>query len=152
MDFEFLSHTGTGALQGQGYLYRNVNNTARPRLVRLVSPTNTSVHDLILVDSPKFHIVLDFMANVEVYHLTIRGANLGSYDGIDAIGSNYWIHDNEVTNRDECVSIKSPSNHALVENLVCNQAGSGTSIGSLNVSAAISNIVSASPLSTQNDR
>lgn len=31
-----------------------------------------------------------------MYHLTIRGANLGSYDGIDAIGTNYWIHDNEV--------------------------------------------------------
>jgi rhamnogalacturonan hydrolase len=28
--------------------------------------------------------------------LTIRGANLGSYDGIDAIGTNYHIHDNEV--------------------------------------------------------
>jgi hypothetical protein len=49
-----------------------------------------------LVDSPKFHIVLDFVLNVEVYHLTIRGANLGSYDGIDAIGTNYYIHDNEV--------------------------------------------------------
>jgi hypothetical protein len=32
-----------------------------------------------------------------VYHLTIRGANLGSYDGIDAVGENYWIHDNEVS-------------------------------------------------------
>lgn len=48
------------------------------------------------MDSPKFHIVLDFVLNVEVYHLTIRGANLGSYDGIDAIGTNYYIHDNEV--------------------------------------------------------
>ncbi|CAI7638895.1 unnamed protein product [Penicillium pancosmium] len=112
----------------------------RPRLVRLISPINATVHDLILVDSPKFHIILDFALNVEVYHLTIRGANLGSYDGIDAIGTNYYIHDNEVTNRDECVSIKSPSHHALVENLVCNQAGSGISIGSLNVSAEISNI------------
>ena len=117
-------------------------STYRPRLVRLVSPTNASVHDLLLIDSPKFHIVLDFAVNVEAYHLTIRGANLGSYDGIDAIGENYWIHDNEVTNRDECVSVKSPSNHALVENLICNQAGSGISIGSLNSSAEISNIVS----------
>jgi len=131
-------------------------STNRPRLVRLVSPINASIHDLFLIDSPKFHFVLDFAINVEVYHLTIRGGNLGSYDGIDAIGTNYYIHDNEVgysdvcrnamliiqvTNRDECVSIKSPSNHALVENLVCNQAGSGISIGSLNVSAAISNIV-----------
>ncbi|KAJ5786800.1 CAZyme family GH28 [Penicillium pulvis] len=140
VDFEFYSSNGKGAFQGQGYIYRDLDNTDRPRLVRLISPTNASVHDLILVDSPKFHIVLDFAVNVEAYHLTIRGANLGSYDGIDAIGTNYWIHDSEVTNRDECVSVKSPSHHALVENLVCNQAGSGISIGSLNVSAEISNI------------
>ncbi|KAJ5313750.1 uncharacterized protein N7443_000634 [Penicillium atrosanguineum] len=140
VDFEFYSSNGLGAIQGQGYIYRNLDNTDRPRLVRLFSPTNASVHDLILVDSPKFHIVLDFAVNVEAYHLTIRGANLGSYDGIDAIGTNYHIHDSEVTNRDECVSVKSPSHFALVENLVCNQAGSGVSIGSLNVSAEISNI------------
>lgn len=72
------------------------SSTDRPRSVRLISPVNVSVHDLILVDSPKFHFVLDFGINAEIYHLTIRGANLGSYDGIDAIGTNYWIHDNEV--------------------------------------------------------
>ncbi|CAI0644902.1 unnamed protein product [Colletotrichum noveboracense] len=140
VDFEFYSQNGKGAIQGQGYLYRNSGNTFRPRLVRLISPINTSVHDLILVDSPKFHIVFDFAVNLEAYHLTIRGANLGSYDWVDVVGTNYWIHDIEVTNRDECVSVKSPSNHALVENLVCNQAGSGISIGSLNVSASIANI------------
>ncbi|KAF5505520.1 Rhamnogalacturonase A [Colletotrichum siamense] len=140
VDFEFYSPNGKGAIQGQGYLYRNSGNTFRPRLVRLISPINTSVHDLILVDSPKFHIVFDFAVNLEAYHLTIRGANLGSYDGVDVVGTNYWIHDIEVTNRDECVSVKSPSNHALVENLVFNQAGSGISIGSLNVSASIANI------------
>ncbi|KAL2875240.1 hypothetical protein SGCOL_009530 [Colletotrichum sp. CLE4] len=144
VDFEFYSKNGKGAIQGQGYLYRNLAKygvrTFRPRLVRLISPINTAVHDLILVDSPKFHIVFDFAVNLEVYHLTIRGANLGSYDGVDVVGTNYWIHDIEVTNRDECVSVKSPSNHALVENLVCNQAGSGISIGSLNVSASIANI------------
>ncbi|KAM0209972.1 hypothetical protein ACHAPA_008211 [Fusarium lateritium] len=140
VDFEFFSKNGKGAIQGQGYIYRNLANTFRPRLVRLISPIDTAVHDLILVDSPKFHIVFDFAENLEVYHLTIRGANLGSYDGVDVVGTNYWIHDIEVTNRDECVSVKSPSNHALVENLVCNQAGSGISIGSLNTSASIANI------------
>jgi hypothetical protein len=74
----------------------NSTSTNQPRLLRLISPINTAVHDLILIDSPKFHFVLDFGLNVEVYHLTIRGANLGSYDGIDAIGTNYHIHDNEV--------------------------------------------------------
>jgi rhamnogalacturonan hydrolase len=43
------------------------------------------------------------------------------------------------------VSVKSSSHHALVENLVCNRVGSGISIGSLNVSAEISNIVRNSP-------
>lgn len=55
------------------------------------------MHDLILVDSPKFHIVFDFAVNLEVYHLTIRGANLGSYDGVDVVGTNYWVHDIEVS-------------------------------------------------------
>ncbi|KAI8268127.1 Rhamnogalacturonase A [Colletotrichum sp. SAR11_239] len=95
VDFEFFSQNGKGAIQGQGYLYRNSGNTFRPRLVRLISPINTSVHDLILVDSPKFHIVFDFAVNLEAYHLTIRGANLGSYDGVDVVGTNYWIHDIE---------------------------------------------------------
>ncbi|KAJ0383878.1 hypothetical protein COL922a_009538 [Colletotrichum nupharicola] len=95
VDFEFYSQNGKGAIQGQGYLYRNSGNTFRPRLVRLISPINTSAHDLILVDSPKFHIVFDFAVNLEAYHLTIRGANLGSYDGVDVVGTNYWIHDIE---------------------------------------------------------
>lgn len=51
----------------------------------------------------------------------------------------------QVTNRDECVCVKSPSHHALIEHNVCNQAGSGISIGSLNVSAEISNIVGRRP-------
>ncbi|TGO44810.1 hypothetical protein BCON_0459g00040 [Botryotinia convoluta] len=140
VDFELYSSNGLGAIQGQGYLYRISGNTNRPRMLRLISPINATIHDLLLIDSPKFHFIFDFGENIEVYHLTIRGANLGSYDGIDAIGTNYWVHDNEVTNRDECVSVKSPSHHALVENLVCNQVGSGISIGSLNVSAEISNI------------
>ncbi|KAI8290773.1 Rhamnogalacturonase A [Colletotrichum sp. SAR11_57] len=70
VDFEFYSQNGKGAIQGQGYLYRNSGN-------------------------PKFHIVFDFAVNLEAYHLTIRGANLGSYDGVDVVGTNYWIHDIE---------------------------------------------------------
>jgi len=54
------------------------------------------VHDLYLIDSPKFHIVFDFGVNIEAYHLTIRGADLGSYDGVDVVSTNFWIHDIEV--------------------------------------------------------
>lgn len=63
----------------EGALTEHDCSTDRPRLVRLISPTNASVHDLILVDSPKFHLLLDFAVHVEAYHLTIWGNNLGSY-------------------------------------------------------------------------
>lgn len=55
-------------------------------------------------------------------------------------GDNYWIHDVEVTNRDECVTVKSPSSNILVERIWCNQSG-GSAIGSLGADTAISNIL-----------
>ena len=51
----------------------------------------------------------------EIYNLAIRGADIGGSDGIDVWGDNHWIHDVMVTNRDECVTIKSPASNILVE-------------------------------------
>lgn len=63
--------------------------------------TDFSVHDIALVDSPAFHLVLDTCTNGEVYNMIVRGANEGGLDGIDLWGSNIWVHDVEVTNKDE---------------------------------------------------
>jgi len=49
---------------------------------------------------------LDTVTNGEVYNVIIRGGNEGGLDGIDVWGTNMWIHDVEVTNKDECVTIK----------------------------------------------
>lgn len=38
--------------------------------------------------------------------MIIRGGNEGGLDGIDVWGSNIHVHDVEVTNRDECVTVK----------------------------------------------
>ncbi|KAI0659450.1 rhamnogalacturonase [Cubamyces menziesii] len=135
-DFEFYSANSAGGIQGYGYQCRN----AGPRLIRMVTSTNWSLHDLILVDSPEFHLVIQQGSNGEVYNLAIRGANLGGSDGVDVWGSNYWIHDVEVTNRDECVTVKSPSNNILVERIWCNQSG-GSAIGSLSDGTAIQDVV-----------
>lgn len=67
-----------------------------------------SVHDIRLVDSPAFHLIFDTCSNGEVYNVIIRGGNLGGLDGIDVWGFNMWIHDIEVTNKDECVTVKNP--------------------------------------------
>ncbi|KAI5119241.1 hypothetical protein M0805_008792 [Coniferiporia weirii] len=135
-DFEFFSSNSAGAIQGLGYQCRN----AGPRLIRMVTSTNYSVHDLILVDSPEFHLVIQQGSNGEIYNMAIRGTNLGGSDGVDIWGDNYWIHDVEVTNRDECVTVKSPSTNILVERIWCNQSG-GSAIGSLGADTAIENIL-----------
>lgn len=108
--------------------------------------------------APEFHLVIQAGSNGEVYNLAIRGTNLGGSDGVDVWGvftfctqrnkcdlilykgTNYWIHDIEVTNRDECVTVKSPANNILIERIWCNQSG-GSAIGSLGVGTAIENIV-----------
>ena len=63
--------------------------------------TNFSVHDIALVDSPAFHFTMDTCTNGEVYNLIIRGADRGGLDGVDIWSTNIWVHDVEVTNRDE---------------------------------------------------
>jgi len=45
-----------------------------------------------------------------------------------------------VTNKDECVTVKSPAKNILVENIYCNSSG-GCAIGSLGVDTSISSVV-----------
>ena len=146
-DIEVYSSDNQGAINGQGYLKRKNGGSQNARLLRFINVTNLSVHNLILVDSPTFHLIFNGVTNLEAYYLTIRGPDIGGTDGIDLIcTSNCHIHDFEVTNRDECVSVKSPSANVLIENALCNHSG-GMSIGSLTAditsaadAAAVSNI------------
>ncbi|KZT65507.1 glycoside hydrolase family 28 protein [Daedalea quercina L-15889] len=135
-DFEFYSANSAGGIQGLGYECRNDG----PRLIRMVTSTYWSLHDLILVDSPEFHLVIQDGSSGEVYNLAIRGADIGGSDGVDVWGDNYWIHDVEVTNRDECVTVKSPASNILVEQIWCNQSG-GSAMGSLSVNTSITDIL-----------
>lgn len=78
-------------------------------------------------------------ANGEAYNLAIRGGNMGGLDGVDVWGSNIWIHDVMVTNKDECVTTKSPSNNILVEQIYCNWSG-GSALGSFAFDTNVSNV------------
>ncbi|KAI1317826.1 pectin lyase fold/virulence factor [Xylariaceae sp. FL0255] len=128
-DFEFYSATSSGAIQGYGYQFLE-SGTYGPRILRLTGVTSFSVHDIILVDSPAFHFTMDTCTNGEVYNMIIRGANRGGLDGVDVWGTNIWIHDVEVTNKDECVTVKSPASNIMIESIYCNWSG-GSAIGSL---------------------
>ncbi|KAK6207301.1 hypothetical protein LQW54_007259 [Pestalotiopsis sp. IQ-011] len=137
-DVEVYSATSKGAMQGYGYEFHS-QGTYGPRLLRFYKCTDFSVHDLILVDSPAFHLSLDTCTNGELYNMIIRGANEGGLDGIDVWSTNIWVHDIEVTNKDECVTVKSPANNILVEQVHCNWSG-GCAMGSLGSGVAISDI------------
>ncbi|KAH7339051.1 putative endo-rhamnogalacturonase F [Rhizoctonia solani] len=143
-EFELYSSNGKGAIQGQGYLYRlRPNQDGRsgwPRLLRVHISSNFSVHDIKLVDAPSFHLVVGEAVNAEVHRITIRGGNQGGLDGVDISGTNYHVHHVEVTNRDECICVKSPSKQATIENIRCNQSG-GSTIGSLKDGSVIENIL-----------
>ncbi|RAL67066.1 hypothetical protein DID88_007846 [Monilinia fructigena] len=139
-DFEMYSSTSAGAIQGYGYEYRKASKSGGARLLRLYDATNWSVHDIALVDAPAFHFSIDTCTNGEVYNMIIRGGNKGGLDGIDVWGNNIWIHDVEVTNKDECVTVKNPSKNLLIEDIYCNSSG-GCGMGSLGVDTDISNIV-----------
>ncbi|KAM0212481.1 hypothetical protein ACHAPA_008805 [Fusarium lateritium] len=129
VDFEFYSSTSKGAIQGYGYEFHK-NNKYGPRILRFFDVKSFSMHDVALVDSPAFHFSLDTCSDGEVYNTVIHGGARGGLDGIDVWGSNIHIHDVEVSNKDECVTVKNPSDHLLIENVFCNWSG-GCGMGSL---------------------
>ncbi|KAE8445116.1 hypothetical protein EG329_013718 [Mollisiaceae sp. DMI_Dod_QoI] len=137
-DFELYSNTSKGAIQGYGYTF-HANGNYGPRLLRLNKVTDFSVHDIALIDAPAFHFVMDTCTNGEIYNMVVRGGNEGGLDGIDIWGANIHVHDVEVSNRDECVTVKSPASNMLIENIYCNWSG-GCAMGSLGSDTAISNI------------
>jgi rhamnogalacturonan hydrolase len=104
-DFELYSSTSKGAIQGYGYQFHS-QGTYGPRLLRLTNAQYFSVHDIMLVDSPQFHLTIDTGTGGELYNMIIRGGNEGGLDGIDVWGFNMHVHDIEVTNKDECVTVK----------------------------------------------
>ncbi|KAL9063151.1 MAG: hypothetical protein Q9157_008381 [Trypethelium eluteriae] len=138
-DFEFFSGNSKGAIQGYGYEYLE-NGNYGTRLLRFTNVNHFSMHGIALVDSPSYYVVFDTCSNGEIYNLIIRGiSTLGETDGVDVWGSNIWVHDVEVTNGDECVTVKSPAKNFLIESIYCNLSG-GTAIGSLGTGTDISNI------------
>ncbi|KAE8131579.1 RGase A [Aspergillus pseudotamarii] len=139
-DFEFFSSTSQGAIQGLGYEFHKDGSLDGPRLLRFYEVTDFSVHDVALVDSPAFHLSLDTCKNAELYNMAIRGGDSGGLDGVDVWSENVWVHDVEVTNKDECVTVKSPAKNILIENIYCNWSG-GCAMGSLGADTNISDVV-----------
>jgi len=137
---------GKGRFFGQGNLWRPGGDLSkypgRPRLVRFLNCNNCKVSGIQLINAPMFHLVVDGNNN-EVYNVVVNADIIGETDAFDISGNNNHVHDVEVTNGDECVTVKTPTNGFLAENIICHHTA-GCNMGSFGnaaTKAAVSNVL-----------
>jgi len=140
-----VSLTGTGKIYGQGNLWRPNGDLSkypsRPRLVRFLNSNNCKVNGIQLINAPMFHLVIDGNNN-EVWNVVVTADIIGETDAFDISGENNYIHDVEVTNGDECVTVKTPTKNFLAENIICHYTA-GCNMGSFGnapTNAAVSGV------------
>ncbi|KAG6372802.1 pectin lyase fold/virulence factor [Boletus reticuloceps] len=127
--FALVVWKGNGTIHGHGDLWRPNNKSPnRPRLLRFQNCNNADISGVTLHNSPMFHVVI--IGNDNVAHdMKIIADHIGATDGFDVLGNNNYVHDVSVENGDECVTLKSPTNGFVAENIQCHYSA-GCNIGS----------------------
>jgi len=136
---------GSGQILGQGSLWRPNGDLAkypgRPRLLRFENCNNCKISGLLLNNSPMFHLTM-IGNNNEIFDIVVIADKIGETDAFDVSGDNNYVHDVEVTNGDECVTVKNPTTNFLAENIICHYTA-GCNMGSFGNApsqVAISNV------------
>jgi len=136
---------GKGRVNGQGNLWRPGGDLSkypsRPRLMRFLNCNNCKISGITLNNSPMFHLSVNGNNN-EVHNMVVTADIIGETDAFDVSGNNNHVHNVEVTNGDECVTVKTPTNGFLAENIIChNTAGCNMgSFGNAATNAAVANV------------
>jgi len=137
--------TGPGAIYGNGYWYRPGGNLSlypnRPRLLRFQTCNNVQLSQVTLYNAPMFHVTIIGNDNV-VTNMAIRADFIGETDGFDISGNNNYVSGVSVQNGDECVTVKTPTNGFVAEDITCIGTGGCNigSFGSANDAVAIQNV------------
>jgi rhamnogalacturonan hydrolase len=144
-DCSGITLTGSGKILGQGSFWRPNNDLSkypnRPRLLRFQNCNNCKISGVTLVNSPMFHLTV-IGNNNEVHNVMVDADIIGETDAFDMSGNNNYVHDVEVTNGDECVTVKTPTDGFVAENIICHYTA-GCNIGSFgngNTQAAVQNV------------
>ncbi|KIJ60279.1 glycoside hydrolase family 28 protein [Hydnomerulius pinastri MD-312] len=123
---------GSGTIYGHGDLWRPGGNLgtypSRPRLVRFQNCNNVDMSGVTLNNSPMFHVTIIGNNNV-AHNMQIVADHIGETDGFDMSGNNNYVHDVSVENGDECVTVKTPTDGFVAENIQCFYSA-GCNIGS----------------------
>lgn len=140
-----ITVTGNGKIYGQGNLWRPNGDLGRypgrPRLLRFQNCNNCKVSGIQLINSPMFHLTV-IGNNNEIWNIIVNADIIGETDAFDMSGENNYVHDVQVTNGDECVTVKTPTKNFLAENIVCYHTA-GCNMGSFGngaTNAAVSNV------------
>jgi polygalacturonase len=117
-DCHDLSITGTGTIDGQGKIwwtnFRNQqaggdagSSSRRPNLINLNRCNRVLVQDVLLTNSPMFHLVPKACQNVTVQNIHIKApSNAPNTDGMDPSGWNYLIDHCTFDVGDDCIALK----------------------------------------------
>jgi rhamnogalacturonan hydrolase len=141
-----ITLTGSGKILGQGTFWRPNRDLGaypnRPRLVRFQNCNNCIINGISLINSPMFHMTVNGNNN-EISNILVDADIIGTTDAFDVSGDNNYVHDVEVTNGDECVTVKTPTNNFRAENVICHYTA-GCNIGSFSTSdtleASVTNV------------
>jgi len=66
---------------------------------------------------------------MKIFNMVVTADNIGETDAFDISGNNNYVHNVEVTNGDECVTVKNPTTNFRAENIVCHNTA-GCNMGS----------------------
>ena len=113
----------------------------RPRLLHIITSKNVLVENLLFKDSPYWtfwaedcdgmvirYCDVDARWTNATYH-TYLDLQAFNTDGFDVTGRDVYIHDCNIWNQDDCISVKDGSQHMLFERISC--SGLGLVIGSI---------------------
>lgn len=144
---------GGGIIDGRGNEWWaqsckiNKTNPCRPAPTAIVfeSITNLWVRNLVVINSPKFHVTFENCVGVEVNNQVVKAPEHSpNTDGLHISASKYVVIKNSMIGTgDDCISIVSNSFDISIRNVTCGP-GHGISIGSLgkaNSDSEVSNVM-----------
>jgi len=156
-----FTSSGTGTINGNGeswwgFISYLVRSEIRPKLIQINNSEQLLVNNLEFIDSPYWTFTASNCRNVEIHHSKIDARrnkdvdwhdkwNLGAFntDGFDVSGQNFYIHDVDIWNQDDCIVVKQVSKPACSENMLFERikaSGIGLVIGSVGGNTCTKNI------------
>ena len=141
-----FTSSGKGVLDGQGAAWWGalkflVNAENRPKLFHMPNSRNITIENLLFKNSPFWTFWADGSDGLVVRYceVDVRWDNAQTHDlldiqalntdGFDITGKNVYMHDLNIWNDDDCISVKDGSENMLFERI--NASGLGLVIGSI---------------------